>query len=121
MIEKLKEFNWREALKKFMDFILNPRLLICFAAGWMITNGWSYIFLVVGTLFNIPWMATVGGAYLAFLWLPISAEKVITCAIAIFLLKKFFPDDQKTLAVLVNMKNAVVEPIKKMKNKNKVE
>lgn len=121
MKEKIKEFNLKDKLKKFIDFILNPRLLICFAAGWMITNGWSYVFVVVGTFFDIKWMSAIGAAYLAFLWLPISAEKIITCAIAIFLLKKFFPDDQKTLAVLINMKNAVVEPIKNIKNKNKVE
>ena len=111
----------KETIKKCIDFILNPRLLLCFAIGWMITNGWSYVFVVVGTAFNIPWMTTIGAAYLAFLWLPISAEKIITVTIAIFLLKKFFPDDQKTLAVLVNMKNAVVESLKKLKNKDKVE
>ncbi len=109
----------KEKIKKCIDFILNPRLLLCFAIGWMITNGWSYVFIVVGSLFNIQWMSAVGAAYLAFLWLPISAEKIITCAIAIFLLKKFFPDDQKTLAVLVDMKNAVIEPIKNLKNKDK--
>jgi len=42
----------------------------------------------------------VSGAYLAFLWLPISPEKIITFAIAIALLRWLFPGDQKTLAVL---------------------
>lgn len=111
----------KEKLRTAIDFILNPRLLLCFAAGWMITNGWSYIFIVVGTMFNIKWMAAVGAGYLAFLWLPISAEKIITFAIAIFLLKKFFPNDEKTLGVLVDMKNKITEPIKKMRNKSKVE
>ena len=46
----------KEKLKTAIDFILNPRLLLCFAAGWMITNGWSYIFIVVGTMFNIKWI-----------------------------------------------------------------
>ena len=45
-------------------------------------------------------MTVVGGAYLTFLWLPISPEKIATCAIAIALLRWLFPDDQNTLAVL---------------------
>ena len=111
----------KEKLKTAIDFILNPRLLLCFAAGWMITNGWSYVFIVMGTMFDIKWMSAIGAGYLAFLWLPFSAEKIITCAIAIYFLKKFFPHDTKTLGVLVDMKNAVVEPIKKISKKNKVE
>ena len=42
----------------------------------------------------------VAGAYLTFLWLPISPEKVVTFAIALGLLQWLFPNDQKTLAVL---------------------
>ncbi len=109
----------KDKIKKCIEFILNPRLLICFAAGWMITNGWSYVFIVIGTMFDIKWMAAVGAGYLAFLWLPISAEKIITCAIAIYFLKKFFPNDEKTLGVLIEMKNKIVEPIKKLKDKDK--
>ena len=38
-------------------------------------------------LLNITLESAVAGAYLAFLWLPISPEKVITFAIAIILLR----------------------------------
>ena len=107
----------KELLVKIVQFLLNPRLLFCFAIGWMITNGWSYVFVVVGGYFNIPWMYTIGAAYLAFLWLPISAEKIITCAIAIFLLKKLFPHDEKTLGVLIEMKDKITAPLKKKKDK----
>ena len=95
--EKIKKF-----IKKALLFLTNPKLLLCLAIAWMITNGWSYVVFAVGTALGIEWMIAVGGAYLAFLWLPISPEKIVTVAIAIFLLKWLFPDDQKTLAVLVN-------------------
>ncbi len=90
----------KQKLKKFFQFIANPRLLLCYVMAWMITNGWSYILFAMGTFFDIGWMTAVGGAYLAFLWLPISPEKVVTVAIAIWMLQRLFPDDQKTLAVL---------------------
>jgi hypothetical protein len=93
--EKLKQI-----LKKTWQFIVNPRLLLCWLIAWIITNGWSYILFGIGTYCEIEWMIAVSGAYLAFLWLPISPEKIVTCAIAIALLRWLFPGDQKTLAVL---------------------
>ena len=90
----------KQNLKKALQFIANPRLIICFMIGWLITNGWSYILFGIGTYLEIPWMIAVSGAYLAFLWLPISPEKLFTFAIAIALLRWLFPNDQKTLAVL---------------------
>ena len=93
--EKLKQ-----NLKKTVQFIANPRLILCFMIGWMITNGWSYILFGLGTYLGIEWMIAVGGAYMALLWLPFTPEKIITCAIAIALLRWLFPNDKKTLAVL---------------------
>ena len=104
-------------LKKAVQFILNPRLLLCFGIGWMITNGWSYVLMGLGTWLNIPWMIGVSGAYLAFLWFPFSPEKLLTVVIAIFLLRWLFPDDQKTLAVLIEMKEKVKAAVKKRKEK----
>ncbi len=92
--------KFRHNVKKTLQFIGNPRLILCFLVGWMITNGWSYIMFGVGTYYSIDWMVAVSGAYLAFLWLPVSPEKIVTCAIAIALLRWLFPNDQKTLAVL---------------------
>lgn len=87
-------------IKKIVQFILNPRLLLCIAIAWLITNGWSYILFGIGTYFKIGWMITISSAYIAFLWLPVSPEKIVTFAIAIALLRVLFPNDQKTLAVL---------------------
>lgn len=87
-------------LKKTLQFIANPRLLLCLLIGWLITNGWSYILFGIGTYYEIKWMVAVSGAYLAFLWLPISPEKLVTIAIALALLRWLYPNDTKTLAVL---------------------
>jgi len=104
LLAKLKENltgdKLTQNLKKTLQFIANPRLLVCVLLGWMITNGWSYVMFAVGTICEIEWMVAIAGAYLAFLWLPISPEKLVTIAIAIALLRWLFPNDQKTLAVL---------------------
>ena len=107
----------KNRLKIAVRFITNPRLLLCLGIAWIITNGWSYIFFALGTIYEIKWMLAVSGAYLAFLWLPVSPEKLVTVAIAIGLLKFLFPNDQKTLGVLVQMKQKVKAAVKKRKEK----
>jgi len=110
MKEKVKH-----KLRKFIQFILNPRLLLCVGIAWMITNGWSYILLGIGTAFQIGWMIAVASAYLAFLWLPVSPEKIFTVAIAIALLRLLFPKDEKTLAVLNEMFRKLRESVRRKK------
>ena len=107
----------REKIKKFIGFFANPRLILCFGLAWIITNGWSYIVFSLGTWLGIEWMQAVGGAYLAFLWLPVSPEKIVTLAISIVLLRFFFPNDQKTLAVLKDMRSNVKAEVAKLKRK----
>ena len=102
-------------LQKVIRFFANPRLLLCLAVAWMITNGWSYVLFALGTWRSIPWMVSVGGAYLAFLWLPVSPEKLATVAIAMALLRWLFPQDQQTLGVLREMGEKLKESIKKKK------
>ena len=109
----------KEKIKKIAQFLLNPRLLMCLAIAWMITNGWSYVMFGIGTYFGIGWMIAVSSAYLAFLWLPISPEKIVTLAIALALLRFFFPKDEKTLAVLKNMYHKAKNAIKRRKEKKK--
>ncbi len=103
----------KKKIKKIIQFIANPKLLLCFGIAWLITNGWSYILLGIGTYYGIGWMVAVAGAYLTFLWLPISPEKIVTFIIAIALLRFLFPKDEKTLAVLKNGFNKAKSVIKK--------
>ena len=109
MKHKVKEF-----IKSATQFILNPRLLLCFCMAWLITNGWSYILFAVGTRYGINWLITLSGAYLAFLWLPLSPEKLATFALAILFMRFFFPNDQKTLGKLRELHQKIIK-----KNKNK--
>ena len=116
-----KNSFWERAkrfIKKVIGFILNPRFLLCFGIGWMITNGWSYIMLVIGLYFNIAWMTAVAGAYLTFLWLPISPEKIVTVSIAIALLRFLFPKDEKTLGVLREMYGSIKQKMKGKRAEN---
>ncbi len=108
----------KNILKKTAQFLLNPRLLLCIGIAWMITNGWSYIMFALGTFFDIPWMIAVGGAYLAFLWIPFSPEKIVTAAIAIALLRFLFPKDERTLAVLKRMYETAKRAIRFRKKKD---
>ena len=109
----------KEILKKVVMFILNPRLLLCFGIAWMITNGWSYVMLALGAYFKISWMTALAAGYLALMWVPGTPEKIITVAIAIFLLRVLFPKDEKTLAVLQRMHQRVKSAIKGRKKKER--
>ena len=108
MKEKLRE-RWKKKLKLWGKLIFNWRFLICFCIGWIITNGWSYILLGIGILTSITWMKAVASAYLAFLWLPISPEKVVTVAIALFLARCLFPKHNDILRKQI-MEAAESEP-----------
>ena len=105
----------RSTLKRIAAPMLNPRFLLCFGVAWMITNGWSYVVFAIGTLLGIGWMSAVGGAYMTFLWLPFTPEKLVTLTIAILLLRWLFPRDEKTLGALREM----VTRLKQMRKKEK--
>ena len=74
--ENLTGDKLKQNLKKALQFIANPRLIICFMIGWLITNGWSYILFGIGTYLEIPWMIAVSGAYLAFLVVLVAVSLV---------------------------------------------
>ena len=65
-------------------------MIICFILAWMVTNGWSYVFIAIGFIFKIEWMSTVGLSYQAFLWLPCTPEKLVTIPLAIWFDKLIF-------------------------------
>ena len=109
----------RSILKAALLCITNPRFLLCVGIAWMITNGWAYLLTALGAWLGIGWMTAVGGAYLTFLWLPISPEKLATAAIAIFLLRRLFPNDKKTLGVLYALYENAKSGVRSLKNKYK--
>ena len=62
-------------------------------------------------------MTAIGAAYGVFLWGLPTPEKIVTVAIAIFLLKRLFPGDTKTLAVLMDMQKKIKDKIAELKAK----
>ena len=115
--EERKNGKFTEKFKRTIGFLLNPRFLLCLGIAWMITNGWSYIMLGVGTYYEIGWMVAVASAYLAFLWLPVSPEKIATFVIALALLRWLFPNDKKTLAVLKQLLQKTKDAFRERKEK----
>ena len=105
--------------KIVLEFIFNPRLLLCFGLAWIITNGWAYIALTVGTWLKISWLTALASTYLMVMWFPFTPEKIVTIVIAIFLLKLLFPNDKKTLEKLYKMKEKVKTTSKQMRDKYK--
>ena len=97
---KRRILRLRERGASALRFLLNPRLLLCFWIAWMMTNGWGYCALILGLALGIRWLQILGGAYLSLLWLPFTPEKMVTVVITIFLLKRMFPKDEKTLGVI---------------------
>ena len=84
-------------IKLWSKLIFNWRFLLCFGLAWVITNGWSYIALSLGLALKLKWIARIAGAYIAFLWLPITPEKFITVGLALFFVKNMFPNHNQTL------------------------
>ncbi len=109
----------KETLKKIVGFLANPRLILCWSIAWFITNGWSYLSFAVGTHFDIPWLTAFAGGYIAFLWLPISPEKIITTAIALVLLRVLFPNDKKTLGILKKISADAKDKMRMKRQKRK--
>ena len=103
-------------MKNYLKPFLSIKFLVCFFLAWMITNGWSYIFLAIGYLKDIDWMLNVALAYQAFLWLPVTPEKLITIPIAMWFNFRLFKDDKTTL-LLSNMKSQAQSDWDKIKSK----
>lgn len=93
---------WNIIKEKVKPF-LNIKFLLSFFCAWMVTNGWSYLFVVLGPVLNLKWMTTVGVSYQTFLWLPCTPEKIVTIPLAIFLHRIIFPRDFKNLEKLNRM------------------
>ena len=96
---------WKNLFRNFA----NPRFLLCFGLAWLVTNGWSYIAFTVGTWMKWDLLQKIAGAYMALLWVPFTPEKIITFFIAIWLAKRLFPNDQKTLRELMESQKQLKE------------
>lgn len=79
-------------MKKFLKSIwgwvkpyTTPKMIPFLVIAWLITNGWSYIFVALGPKINQSWMTWLGGLWITLLWFPLTIEKPITIGIALLL------------------------------------
>ncbi|WP_298529888.1 hypothetical protein [uncultured Ruminococcus sp.] len=108
-----------KVLRTARDLILNPHLAICFFIAWIITNGWAYVALGVGTYYEYKWLVAIAATYLAILWSPLCAEGILTFLIAIFLMQKLFPNDERTLKFIKVYYRRYKSKLKKQIHKKK--
>jgi len=94
----------------------NWRFLISFGLAWMITNGWCYIGLAIGFALNINWLKAVCGGYAAILYLPFTAEKLITIPMAMWFQSKLFKKDEKLRQQFIDMKKEAHKDWEKIKS-----
>lgn len=105
-------------LKIYLQPFLKITFIISFGLAWIITNGWAYIIAFMP--FNFPeWLMWLARAYIGFLYLPWTPEKIITIPIAIWIHVRLFRDDTKTHIQLIEMKQQAQLDWKKIKDKFK--
>ena len=91
----IKTWEWA---KPYLTWKMLPFLVI----AWVITNGWSYAFVVIGTRYDITWMIWLGGAWISVLWFPLTIEKPITIFIAGLLYRLVFREKFKKKEEVTN-------------------
>lgn len=102
----------RAKCREWLRALTNPRLLLCLAVGWFITNGWAYCALGIGVYFQIHWMRNAASVYLGLLWFPGTPEKLVTVGIAVALLRFWFPEDERTLALLKDKQRKIRKSVR---------
>ena len=66
------------------------KMVLVFGTVWLLSTGWSYIFIAVGNVYDIGWMIKVGIGAQVFFWNPLINEKLITIPFSIWLYTKIF-------------------------------
>ena len=97
---KLTKAELKEKLRPWVRALTNPHLLLSLGIAWFLTNGWAYCAIGLGAFLEIGWLFKAGSVWAAMLWVPGTPEKLVTFPIAIFILRRLFPDDTRTLAMI---------------------
>ena len=82
-------------IKETVRPYLKWKMLLVFGVVWIITTGWSYVFIGVGLSWNISWMYKIGIGAQIFFWNPLINEKILTIPFSIWLYVKVFKEDPK--------------------------
>ena len=112
MSSRFRDSGFYRKIRPWIRALTNPHLLISLALAWFLTNGWAYCALGAGAYFDIGWLRRIGTLYIGLLWLPGTPEKLVTLALAMLLLRVFFPDDTRTLAAVRRKRMQLAERVR---------
>ena len=73
----------------------NFKFLLSYCIAYIIVNGWSYVFVAIGYVFNITWLFTTGITWLTILWMPNGVCFIVTIPPAILIHWWLFKDKIK--------------------------
>lgn len=60
------------------------KMVPCLLLAWLITNGWAYVFVIMGPKLGWTWMTVSGTTWIAILWMPWTPEKpLVTIPLAL--------------------------------------
>ena len=88
-------------IKTYIAPFLNWRILIIYLPIWFIMSGSTYLFIFLGTKYDISWMLASGTFWATLLWLPITPEKLITIPLTLFIYVKWRGHSDERLEAMV--------------------
>ena len=75
---------------------LTLKMIPCLAIAWVITNGWAYVFIVLGPKLGLTWMTAAGTTWMAILWMPWTIEKpLVTIPLSLLLYRIIYGEKFK--------------------------
>lgn len=93
--------NLLKKIKTYISPFLNWRILIIYVPIWFIMSGWTYLFIYLGTKYQIGWMLAAGTFWATVLWLPLTPEKLITIPLTLFIYVKWVGHGDPKLEAMV--------------------
>ncbi len=86
-----------EFRKNLFRIFADSRFLLCFGLRRLETDGWSYISFTGGIRMRWDVLQRIVGTYMVLLRELFTPEKIICFFSAVWLTKRFFPNDQRSL------------------------
>lgn len=98
----LQDLNMINKIKTYISPFVDWRILIIYLPIWFLASGWTYVFIALGTHFQISWMLAAGSLWATILWLPITPEKLITIPLTLYIYVKLFGRGNEKLERMLN-------------------
>ena len=89
-------------IKTYISPFLDWRILIIYLPIWFLMSGWTYLFIYLGTHYQVSWMLASGTLWATILWLPITPEKLLTIPLTLFIYIKLFGRRNNKLELMLS-------------------